>query len=240
MHSAKPWLFVLVVCLGAGPRHIWVVEEEWIQGFSFLLPFNTVTDRKVSTVRVFRRDSPGKAAQWLARSIRESWGVLWLVIRLLSERPDVSSSVIKALRTPVLHSPPHLSALPTTTLTSPIPLRRTVTSKYISYTAFIHTAVLSIIINCKTELVGSINESSVCSGNVYVDIALISRWTLFGVHFIDMTFRSLDFLPSSYNCLHTYIGKRYNFNLYRAGLFLRWSLHRKIKKGKVRKSSPFV
>jgi hypothetical protein len=26
------------------------------------------------TARVFSRDSPGKAAQWLARSIRESWG----------------------------------------------------------------------------------------------------------------------------------------------------------------------
>jgi hypothetical protein len=36
------------------------------------------------TARVFRRDSPGKAAQWLARSIRESWWVLWSVIRLLS------------------------------------------------------------------------------------------------------------------------------------------------------------
>jgi hypothetical protein len=28
------------------------------------------------TDRVFRSDSPGKAAQWLARSIRESRGVL--------------------------------------------------------------------------------------------------------------------------------------------------------------------
>jgi hypothetical protein len=64
----------------------------------------------VHTARVFRRDSPGRDEQWLARSIRESWGVLWLVIRLLSERTDVSTSVIKALRTPVLHSPPRLSA----------------------------------------------------------------------------------------------------------------------------------
>jgi hypothetical protein len=62
------------------------------------------------TIWVFGRDSPGKAAQWLTRSIRESWGVLWLVIRLLSGRADVSSLVIKALRTPVLHSPPHWSA----------------------------------------------------------------------------------------------------------------------------------
>jgi hypothetical protein len=48
------------------------------------------------TARVFRSDSPGKVAQCLARSIREIWGVLWLVIRLLSVRADVSSSVIKA------------------------------------------------------------------------------------------------------------------------------------------------
>jgi hypothetical protein len=60
------------------------------------------------TARVFRSDSPGKAAQWLARSIRESWGVLWLVIRLLSVRADVSSSVIKAFF--LVLSPPHLSA----------------------------------------------------------------------------------------------------------------------------------
>jgi hypothetical protein len=61
------------------------------------------------TARVFRSDSPGKVAQWLARSIHESWGLLWLVIRLLSVRADVSSSVIKAFFL-VLHSPPHLSA----------------------------------------------------------------------------------------------------------------------------------
>jgi hypothetical protein len=64
---------------------------------------------RLNTAQVFRRDSPGKAAQWLARSIRESWGVLWLVIRLLSVRADISSSVIKAFFL-VLHSPPHLSA----------------------------------------------------------------------------------------------------------------------------------
>jgi hypothetical protein len=46
------------------------------------------------TARVFRRDNPEKTAQWLARSIRESLGVLWLVIRLLSVRADVSSSVL--------------------------------------------------------------------------------------------------------------------------------------------------
>jgi hypothetical protein len=45
------------------------------------------------TARAFRTDSPGKSAQWLTRSIRESWGVLWLVIHLLSVQADVSSSV---------------------------------------------------------------------------------------------------------------------------------------------------
>jgi hypothetical protein len=32
---------------------------------------------RTCTARVFRSDSPGEAAQWLARSIRERWGVLW-------------------------------------------------------------------------------------------------------------------------------------------------------------------
>jgi hypothetical protein len=48
---------------------------------------------EVYTARVFSRDSPGKVAQWTGRPIRESWGVLWLVIRSLSVRTDVSSSV---------------------------------------------------------------------------------------------------------------------------------------------------
>jgi hypothetical protein len=47
----------------------------------------------LSTARVFSCDSPEKAAQWMGRSIRESWGVLWLVIRLFSVQADVSSSV---------------------------------------------------------------------------------------------------------------------------------------------------
>jgi hypothetical protein len=51
------------------------------------------SERHRYTAQVFRRDSPGKAAQWLGRSIHESWRVLWLVIRLLSLRADVSSSV---------------------------------------------------------------------------------------------------------------------------------------------------
>jgi hypothetical protein len=59
--------------------------------------------------RVFRSDSPGKVAQWLARSIRESWGVLWLVIRLLSVQADVPSSVIKSFFL-LLHSTLHLPA----------------------------------------------------------------------------------------------------------------------------------
>jgi hypothetical protein len=82
---------------------------------------------------VFISDSPGKTAQWLARSIRESWGVLWLVIRFLSVRADVSSSVIKAFFL-VLHSPPLLSACWSSPLLSPTPRRRTVTSKYSSFT----------------------------------------------------------------------------------------------------------
>jgi hypothetical protein len=45
----------------------------------------------ISTAWVLGSDSPGKVAQWLARSIRESCGGLWLVIRLLSVRADVSS-----------------------------------------------------------------------------------------------------------------------------------------------------
>jgi hypothetical protein len=54
-----------------------------------------LTRRQVSIAQVFRRDSPGKAAQWMGRFIRESLGVLWLVIRLLSVQADVSSSVTK-------------------------------------------------------------------------------------------------------------------------------------------------
>jgi hypothetical protein len=46
-----------------------------------------------STARVFSRDSPWKVARWTGRPIHEIWGVLWLVIRLLSVRADVSSSV---------------------------------------------------------------------------------------------------------------------------------------------------
>jgi hypothetical protein len=63
----------------------------------------------ISTARVFRSDSQRQTAQWLAMSIRESWRVLWLVIRLLSVRADVWNSVIKTFFL-VLHSPPHLSA----------------------------------------------------------------------------------------------------------------------------------
>jgi hypothetical protein len=100
------------------------------------------------TTRVFRRDSPGKAAQWLARSIRESWGVLWLVIRLLSVRADVSSSVSKAwerLYCIPLHTCQHAGALPTTTRTSPTPRRRTVTSKDSSYMLAMVTQYLRVI-----------------------------------------------------------------------------------------------
>jgi hypothetical protein len=109
-------------------------------GHQFLCQYQTNSAKRCqpySTARVFRRDSPEKAAQWLARSIRESWGVLWLVIRLLSVRSDVSSSVIRhweRLYCNSLHTCQHVGALPTTTRTSPTPRRRTVKSKYSSYT----------------------------------------------------------------------------------------------------------
>jgi hypothetical protein len=69
------------------------VKESEINISKFILEVNSTLSHRepVSTARVFRSDSRGKAAQWLATSIRESWGVLWLVIRLLSVRADVSS-----------------------------------------------------------------------------------------------------------------------------------------------------
>jgi hypothetical protein len=93
--------------------------------------------RKISgTARVFSRDSPWKVAQWTGRPIRESWGVLWLVIRLLSVRADVSSSVrsilpcTERLYCIPLHTCQHAGALPATTNTSPAPRRRTARTKY--------------------------------------------------------------------------------------------------------------
>jgi hypothetical protein len=86
--------------------------------------------------QVFRRDSPGKAAQWLARPIRESWGVLWLGIRLLSMRADVSSSVIKAwdrLYCIPLPTCQHGGAVLATTRTSPTSRWRPVTPRYSSF-----------------------------------------------------------------------------------------------------------
>jgi hypothetical protein len=116
----KPYTFICLWCIVSGLRPFIFTHEAHV----------------LSTARVFRRDSLGKAAQWLARSIRESWGVLWLVICLLSERADVSNSVIKAwerLYCIPLHTCQHAGALPTTSSTSPTPRRRTVTSKYSSY-----------------------------------------------------------------------------------------------------------
>jgi hypothetical protein len=90
----------------------------------------------ISTAQVFSRDCPWKVAQWTGRRIRESWGVLWLVIHLLSVRADVSSSVRSILPcTEHLYCIPlytcqHAGALPATTNTSPAPRRRTVTTKY--------------------------------------------------------------------------------------------------------------
>jgi hypothetical protein len=88
------------------------------------------------TARVFSRDSPGKVAQWTGRPIRESWRVLWLVIRLLSVWADVSSSVrsilpcTERLYCIPLHTCQHAGALPATTNTSRTPCRRTVRTKY--------------------------------------------------------------------------------------------------------------
>jgi hypothetical protein len=96
----------------------------------------TSLDFQRTIARVFSRDRLGKVAQWKGRSIRESWGVLWLVIRLLSVRADVSSSVrsifpcTERLYYIPLHTCQHAGALPTTTNTSPTSRRRTVRSKY--------------------------------------------------------------------------------------------------------------
>jgi hypothetical protein len=88
-------------CTVVGQVHSWKLRGVVI---SYSFAFRASRHLKFSyksflpcTARVFRRDSPGKAVQWSDRSIRESWGVLWLVIRLPSERADVSSSVIKAV-----------------------------------------------------------------------------------------------------------------------------------------------
>jgi hypothetical protein len=93
------------------------------------------------TARIFSRDSPWKFGLWTGRPIRESWGVLWLVIRLLSVRADVSSSVrsilpcIKRLYCIPLHTCQHAGALPATTNTSTT-RRRTVRTKYYYCTHF--------------------------------------------------------------------------------------------------------
>jgi hypothetical protein len=97
------------------------------------------------TARVFRSDSSGKAAQWLARSILESREVLRLVIRLLSVRADVWNSVIKTwehLYCIPLHTCQHAGALSATTRTSPTPRRRTLTSKYSSFTSVVFMLIL--------------------------------------------------------------------------------------------------
>jgi hypothetical protein len=59
-----------------------VVKVEGCCDLSFVC-FHASRRLKFSS-RVFRSDSPREAAQWLSRSSRESWGLLWLVIRLLS------------------------------------------------------------------------------------------------------------------------------------------------------------
>jgi hypothetical protein len=75
------------------------------------------------TARVCRSGNPGNVAQWLSRSIRESWGVLWLIIRW------------ERLYCIPLHTCQHAGALTATTRTSPTPRQRTVTSKYSTCTA---------------------------------------------------------------------------------------------------------
>jgi hypothetical protein len=88
------------------------------------------------TARVFSRDRPLKVAHLTGRPIRDSWWVLWLVIRLLSVRADVSSSVrsilpcTERLYCIPLHTCQHAGALPATTNTSPTPRHRTVRTKY--------------------------------------------------------------------------------------------------------------
>jgi hypothetical protein len=105
------------------------IGNYWI---SFRLRMKEVT----TTARVFSRNSPWKVAQWTGRPIRESWGVLWLVIHLLSVRADVSSSVrnilpcTQRLYCIPLHTCQHAGALPATTNTSPTPRCRTVRTKY--------------------------------------------------------------------------------------------------------------
>jgi hypothetical protein len=100
------------------------------------LIFHTVLNCKQGTARVFSRDSPWKVAQWTGRPIRASWGVLWLVIRLLSVRADVSSSVrsilpcTECLYCIPLHTCQHAGTVPATTNTFPTPRRRTVRTKY--------------------------------------------------------------------------------------------------------------
>jgi hypothetical protein len=128
--------------------------------------------------RIFGSDSPGKVAQWLARSVRESWGELWLVIRLLSVRADVSSSVIEAFFL-VLHSPPtcqHAGALPANTRTSPTPRRRTVTSKYSSVTVLAGLVVKACPRNSYRLDQKSVNSLAKCASK-YVRYVLIAYWS---------------------------------------------------------------
>jgi hypothetical protein len=101
----------------------------------FKFSFNII-QLYICTARVFSRESPWKVAQWTGRPIRESWGMLWLVIRLLSVRAGVSSSVrsilpcTERLYCIPLHTCQHAGALPATTSTSPTPRRTTVRTKY--------------------------------------------------------------------------------------------------------------
>jgi hypothetical protein len=110
------------------------------------------------TARVFSRDSPVKVAQWTGSPIRESWGVLWLVIRLLSVRADVSSSVgsiplcTERLYCIPLYTCQHAGALPSTTNTSPTPRRRTVRTKYYYCTVVEHTEVPSVQDEFRSEV----------------------------------------------------------------------------------------
>jgi hypothetical protein len=109
-----------------------VISHSFAFRASRRLKFSYKSIENACTVVVLRADIPGKAAQWFAQSIPESW------VRVV-----VSSSVIKAwerLYCIPLHTSQHAGALPATTNTSTA-RRRTVSSKYSSCTAFPSTLV---------------------------------------------------------------------------------------------------
>jgi hypothetical protein len=69
------------------------VETEYSNGEPSPPDYERAWPTNARIVVVLIADSPGKAAQWFGESIPESWGVLWLVIRLLSMRAEISPSL---------------------------------------------------------------------------------------------------------------------------------------------------